>query len=77
MHVIGHQDIGVDRTAVLMNSLLEAVQVEEVIRRLKEAGAAVVATLQHMLRDTGKVEAGKACHRAGGLPVGRIRFVMT
>ncbi len=69
MHVVGHQDIGVDRTAVLMSSLLEAVQVEGVIRRLKEAGAAVVATLQHMLRDTGKVEGGR---RAIGQVVSRL-----
>ncbi len=43
-----------------MSSLLKAVQVEGVLGRLKEAGAAVVAALQHMLRDAGKVEAGKA-----------------
>ena len=77
MNVIGHQDVGVDRTGMLMCSLLEAVQVEGIIRRLKEADATVVAALQHMLGDTGKVDAGKACHRTNGLMVERIRFVMT
>ena len=62
---------------MLKGGLLEAIQVEGVIRRLKEAGTAVVAALQHMLRDTGKVDAGKARHRADGPTVERIRFVMT
>ncbi len=43
---------------------------------MKEAGAAAVAALQHMLRDTGKVEAGKARHRASGFMIERIRFMM-
>ena len=76
MHVIGHQDRGVDRTGMLLSGVLQAVQVAGGIRRLTKAGAAVVATWQHMLGDTGKVEAGKACQRTPGLMVERIRCVM-
>jgi hypothetical protein len=63
MHVIGHQDIGVDGAAVLVSGTPERVEIKGVVRYVKKAGMAVVATLQDMLWDAGKVNAWETCHR--------------
>ena len=63
MHVVRHQHVGVDCALFAQRDLVEVVQVATVVVRREEARLAIVAALDHVLRDTGQVESGQAGHR--------------
>jgi hypothetical protein len=53
MHVIGHQDIGVDRARIARRQLLQMVEIAAVVVIGKKAGAAVIPALDNVQRGTG------------------------
>jgi hypothetical protein len=61
--VIGHQYIGMHGTAFTQRDLLEILQVALAVHVSEKAGLAVIAALDHMLRDTWEVKAWPAWHR--------------
>jgi hypothetical protein len=51
--VVGHQDVGVDHASFPLRSLLQFLQVPDVVDIGKEAGLAVVAALDDVWGDPG------------------------
>jgi hypothetical protein len=58
MEMVGHQDIGVDPTVELVRGGADLFPQEPVVVLLEEDLLAIVAALNHMLRDSGQNEAG-------------------
>jgi hypothetical protein len=63
MHVIGHQNEGVQRTTGSDQRLTQPLEITVVIILRKEARLAVMAALHNVQRYVGKVDAGAARHR--------------
>jgi hypothetical protein len=53
VNVIAHQDVRVHLAATVLRGMLQALQIETSVCIAEEACAAVVAALDHMVRDTG------------------------
>jgi hypothetical protein len=49
MHVVGHQDVGMDRAAVLLSAFAQTVEVEEVIFLGEEGRLSIIAALDGVL----------------------------
>lgn len=62
--MIGHQHVGVKTALVARERVAEQIEVGAAIVVGKEAGQAVVAALDEVLRDVGQVGAGQARHRS-------------
>ena len=63
MHVVGHEDVSMDGTAVTTARLEErVVQIRVVVVR-EEDGSAVVATLDEVQRHVGQYQTGQSGHR--------------
>lgn len=62
MHVIAHQDIGVDGDGALTHGIAQQVEVVAPVVIVDEDGATVDATLGDMKGDTGNLEAWPARH---------------
>jgi hypothetical protein len=62
MHVIRHQDVGMQRHAITAAISFQAFQVGDVIRVVMKDGCAVIATGDHMVEGTGEVKARFAGH---------------
>lgn len=62
VHVVGHQYVGMDRAAFTPGDFIEIAQVASIIVGGEEARLAIVAALDHMLCDSGKIESGWARH---------------
>ena len=60
--MVGHQHIGVQRTAEPGTGIVQGAQIDAVIVLMGEDRLAVVAALDDMLRLAGEVEAGKSGH---------------
>lgn len=58
VHVVGHQYVRVDRAAFTPGGLIEIAQVASIVVGGEEARLAIVATLDHVLCDSGKIESG-------------------
>jgi len=52
MHVVGHQDIGVNQHIVSICSLFQLLQLKRVIRITKEAHGTVITALYNMPRES-------------------------
>ena len=63
--MVGHQYVGVHRAALAQCDLAQGRAIAEVVRLREEAGLAVIAALDDMLRDAGKVDASWARHGGG------------
>ena len=61
--MIGHEDIGVDGTAMLLGPLLEPVKIGRLVFITEEHGLAAIAALDHMGRNTRQVKARFSWHR--------------
>lgn len=57
MHMIAHQYIGMQRTAIAQKGLTQALQVTPPVLVIEEAKHAVVAALHYMLRNAGEIGA--------------------
>ena len=64
VHVVGHQDVGMDRATMLQGRFPQFLAIAREIRAVRETGLAIVAALHHMLRDSRQVQSRKACHVA-------------
>jgi len=53
VHMIRHQDIGMDRTTVESSKFLDEAQVQAVVQIVQEAAHAVMATLDDVKRNVG------------------------
>lgn len=62
VHMVGHQHVGMHRTAFAQGGFAQQRAITEVVRLDEEAGLAAVAALQDMLRDVGKINAWRAGH---------------
>lgn len=62
LDVVWHQAIGPDRYARSPRSLGEEIEVEFVVAILEEGALAAIAALGHVVRDTGKDNAGEPSH---------------
>ena len=62
VHVVGHQHIGMDAATFVQCDLVQVMQVATIVFGLEEAGLAIVAALDHMLRDAGQADAREAWH---------------
>ena len=62
VHVVGHQDIGVDRAYVARRQLLQMVEIAAVVVIGKEAGAAIVPTLDDVQWGAGNAQASATGH---------------
>ena len=60
--MVGHQHVGMDRTAEIRSQLGQVVEIERVVLVGEEAGLAVVAALDQMQRYAGERDAGAARH---------------
>ena len=56
--MVGHQHIGVHGAVMLQRGFAQFLSVVQVVGVIGEAGLAVIAALDDMLRDAGKVDAG-------------------
>jgi hypothetical protein len=56
MHVVGHQDVGMDRAAVFPSAFTQTVEVEEVIFLGEEGRLSIIAALDDVLRDIDQVQ---------------------
>ena len=65
MDVVGHQHVGVKRTAELVGKLLEVMQVELLVVFGMKADRTIVASLNDVPRNTGKRQTGAARHGGG------------
>ena len=74
MHMIRHQDIGVNTARVFIRTRLQIVEVTAVIRFRQESGFSVVAALDDMLRNAGQGEVGFSGH---GSPPGERHEIKT
>jgi len=63
MHVIGHEAVGMHRTAEAVGKLLQVVQIERVILFMEKTGAAIVAALDDVHGDLRDHEALVTRHR--------------
>jgi len=52
MHMIGHQDVSMDYTTILIGLLLQSIQIPPVILIGKETRTAIIAALNDMPRHT-------------------------
>src|SRR5262245_13000112 len=62
VNVIAHQDICVHLAVTALRGVLQALQIETSVRIAEEACAAVVAALDHVVRNTGQFEARRPRH---------------
>ena len=62
MHMVRHQDVGVNGATFSSRDLAEFAAVAQVIGIIEEARLPVVAALDDMLRDAGEVDAERAWH---------------
>ena len=62
MYVVGHQDVGVSRTAVAQGGFGEFLSVVVIIDFGGKTGLTIVAALNDVLRNAREVQARKACH---------------
>lgn len=63
MHMIRHQDVGMNRASGALRALLQLVEVISVVDIRKEAGLAVVAALDDVQGNVGEGDACAARHR--------------
>lgn len=66
VHVVGHQHVGVDAAVLAPGDVAQILQIADVVDVGEEARLAVVAALDDVLGDAGKVDTGLAGH-------GRVR----
>lgn len=62
MDVVGHEDVGVDDAAPVGSRFLEPVEVAVIVLLGEEAGLAIDASLDEVLRNSGKLDARAAGH---------------
>jgi hypothetical protein len=62
MHMVGHQHIGMNKTAMLEGRITQVLQVAAIVLFLKKTWLPVIATLYDMLRKAGYIEARLARH---------------
>lgn len=62
MHVVCHKNVGMQGAVESLGGFAELLQVAKVVTVCGEARLAVNATLDHVLRYTGQVEAGQSSH---------------
>jgi hypothetical protein len=62
MNVIGHQNIGVHETAVLLRGLTQPFNIKMTIVIFEETWLAIIAALNYMLRNAREIDAGLPCH---------------
>ena len=60
--MVGHQYVGMDCAPVLERGLAQFLQIVAVVARLREAGRSIVAALDNMLGDVGKIDSWLASH---------------
>jgi len=60
--MIGHQHVGVEAAAVVHGSLVQVLQVAQVVGLLEEAGRSIVAALDHMLSNARQVKTLHSWH---------------
>jgi hypothetical protein len=60
MNMVGHEHVGMHGTMFPHGQFTQSLQVTKVVRFTKEARPAIVAALNHVLGDTGDVQAGMA-----------------
>jgi len=60
--MVGHQHVGMDRATFALCDFVEIAQVTTIVVRREEARLAVVAALDDVLCDAGKIESGWAGH---------------
>jgi hypothetical protein len=58
MHMIAHEDVGVDRAVAPAGCLGQALKIEPTIDIAEKAGRAVIAALDDMKRDPGDLQSG-------------------
>lgn len=56
MHVVGHQDVGIERAPVLASAFAQTIEVEEVIFFGEEGCLSIVAALDDVLRHIDQVQ---------------------
>jgi len=49
MHMVGHQDIGMDLATMPLAGVYKYFQIAQIIRIIREYGVAIIATLNNML----------------------------
>ena len=62
MDVVVHQDVRMQLARGLVQRLSQLMQIEQPVVVIEEAREAVVAALDHMLRNAGECDARKSCH---------------
>ena len=62
MHVVGHQHVGMHAAVLPAGDVAQVLEVADAVDVCEEAGLAVVAALDDVLRDSGQVDAGLAGH---------------
>jgi hypothetical protein len=60
--MVVHQDVGVKCAVRCRERLAQQLQVSQSVTIIKEAGQAIIAPLDHMLREAGQIKAREACH---------------
>ena len=65
VHVVGHEDVGVDGTAPIASRLFEPVEVAVVVLFSEKAGLAIDAALDDVQRGFGELDAGATGHVSG------------
>jgi hypothetical protein len=69
MHVVGHQDIGVQPAVIPVGGLPEIIEITVIVAVTIEARLTIVATLDNMLGNAGKIETRLSCQ--GPPPCGK------
>jgi hypothetical protein len=64
MDVVVHQHVGMQRDVSTEQGFVQQMQIAPPVDVIEEAGQAIVAALDDMLRDMRKIEPGQACHAA-------------
>jgi hypothetical protein len=64
MDVVVHQHIGMQRDVGVEQGFAQQMQIAPPVGVIEEAGQAIVAALDDVLRYVGKIESGQACHAA-------------
>jgi hypothetical protein len=62
MNVAGYQYLGMDCAPVLERGLAQFLQIVAVVASHREAGRSIVAALDNMLGDVGKIDSGLPSH---------------
>ena len=64
MHVVCHQNVGMDVAVEAGSVFAKALKVGVVVDFTKEAWASIDSALNHVLRDVGEIQAVRASHAA-------------